>query len=435
MAETPPAELIFTRSFLIALFLSLLAWFPVQAEEDDWGDDWTEEPTGLVWNGFVEAAYGLRVSEPTEPALSTLSELRARTETHWSRDTLEVNFKADFSHDRMAHNNEFQIRDLNLAFSLGEHIDIKAGRQVLTWGTGDLIFLNDLFPKDFVSFFAGREDEYLKAPSTAVRVTLYNKLFNTDLVWTPVFEGDEFLDGERFSFYLPGLNEIGAPQPKLNANLPQTGWGNGEWALRLFKRLGAGEYALYGYRGYFKQPTARDSSGQPGYAPMNAWGFSLRHPAGTGLVSAEAVWNESRDDNDGRNPAIPNSKAKWFIGYERELVKNLTAAVQLYGEWVQHHKRAIRSSPFPAAEPEEKLTWWTLRLSYRARRDTLIWSLFSFVSPTARDYHLRPNLTWRINDAWSVSGGANLFGGSDETTLFGQLQNNSNVYLRLRRYY
>ncbi|MFW6031595.1 MAG: hypothetical protein ACOC9T_03300, partial [Myxococcota bacterium] len=32
-------------------------------------------------------------------------------------------------------------------------------------GTGDLVFLNDLFPKDWRSFLLGRDLDYLKAPS------------------------------------------------------------------------------------------------------------------------------------------------------------------------------------------------------------------------------------------------------------------------------
>ena len=61
-----------------------------------------------------------------------------------------------------------------LAIPAGCNLDVKLGRQVLTWGTGDLLFLNDLFPKDWVSFFAGRDDEYLKAPSNTLRATQYN---------------------------------------------------------------------------------------------------------------------------------------------------------------------------------------------------------------------------------------------------------------------
>ena len=41
----------------------------------------------------------------------------------------------------------------------GNAFDVKIGQQVLTWGTGDYVFLNDLFPKDYPSFFAGRSDD------------------------------------------------------------------------------------------------------------------------------------------------------------------------------------------------------------------------------------------------------------------------------------
>ncbi len=62
---------------------------------------------------------------------------------------------------------------------------ITLGRQILTWGTGDLVFINDLFPKDWVSFFIGRDVEYLKAPSDALKVSAFSSWANLDLVYTP----------------------------------------------------------------------------------------------------------------------------------------------------------------------------------------------------------------------------------------------------------
>ena len=78
---------------------------------------------------------------------------------------------------------------------------MSAGRQVLTWGTGDLLFLNDLFPKDFVSFFIGRDDEFLKAPSNSLKFSSFARAANLDLVWTPIFASDRYITGERLSFY------------------------------------------------------------------------------------------------------------------------------------------------------------------------------------------------------------------------------------------
>ena len=108
---------------------------------------------------------------------------------------------------------ELDLRDVSVSFSPLDTLDVKLGRQVLTWGTGDLVFLNDLFPKDWVSFFAGRDDEYLKAPSNSVRLTQYNPWINIDFVWTPRFTPDEYIRGNRFAFFSPFDGSIvgGAP--------------------------------------------------------------------------------------------------------------------------------------------------------------------------------------------------------------------------------
>ena len=45
---------------------------------------------------------------------------------------------------------------------------------MLTWGTGDLLFINDLFPKNWKSLAIGRDDEYLKDPSGAVKASFFH---------------------------------------------------------------------------------------------------------------------------------------------------------------------------------------------------------------------------------------------------------------------
>jgi hypothetical protein len=59
-------------------------------------------------------------------------------------------------------------------------------------------------------------------------------------------------------------------------------------------------------------------------------------------------------------------------------------------------------------------------------------SLFAFVSPTDEDFYLRPSVTWRRDDHWSFSSGLNVLGGSSDHTFFGQLEDDSNAWLRAR---
>ena len=83
------------------------------------------------------------------------------------------------------------LRQANVTFSPIELMDVKVGRQILTWGTGDLIFINDLFPKDWQSFFVGRDVEYLKAPSDAAKISLFMDWANLDIAYTPDMPLDE----------------------------------------------------------------------------------------------------------------------------------------------------------------------------------------------------------------------------------------------------
>lgn len=407
-----------------------------QWEDEDWEEDWGDEEQDLVWSGFVETGFGGRVSDELQLSSDgTLRELRWRLETEWHGDMVTVGFKADAGYDDVENNGYADLRDLTLAFKLGDDIDVKVGRQVLTWGTGDLVFLNDLFPKDFVSFFAGRDDEYLKAPGDALRVTRFADGWNIDFVWTPVFESDEYLTGKRFSFFSPLAGQNVAPRPPLSAIEPDESFDNGEFALRLFRTVEGREYALYAYHGFFKQPTALTETLEATFAPLSAIGASLRRPLGSGLVNVESSFYLSRDDRDGTDPLVPNDQLRLLAGYEWEARPNFTVGLQYYLEWTLDHDELVDNSPFPEFEPDEIRHLLTNRLTYRAGRDRHTYSLFTFYSPSDDDFYLRPSYAYRHSDRWSLTAGANLFGGDDRHTFFGQLEDASNAYLRFRFHY
>ncbi len=417
----------------VLLLLAPLVSLSQETEWNDWEDAEPENQARLEWHGFVEGAWGSRWdSDPNIDRRRTLADTRWRIETEWADDRFTVSFKGDLLYDEVAREFDPEVRDFSLAFSPVDTLDLKVGRQILTWGTGDLLFLNDLFPKDWVSFFAGREDEYLKASSDALRLTFYNTAANIDLVWSPEFDADNSIRGERFSFFSPLAGKRVAPDPHLNAIEPDHAIENGELAIRLFKNIDGIEYALYGYRGYFKQPTALTADFAPAFAPMSALGASLRRPLAAGIFNTEFAYYHSRNDENGGDWRTPNSQLRLLAGYERELVRNFTVGVQYYLEWTQDYDALRENSPYPGFEPEEYRHVLTNRLTYRAYRDKLTLSLFTFLSPSDDDYYLRPQVIYRYSDDWTLTWGANLFGGDEEHTFFGQFEDNSNTYLKVR---
>ncbi len=73
-------------------------------------------------------------------------------------------------------------------------------------------------------------------------------------------------------------------------------------------------------------------------------------------------------------------------------------------------------------------TRWTLN----TQQSNLVYSLFLFYSPSDEDYYLIPNVMYRLGDKWQFNGGANLLGGEHNYTLFGQMETNSNIYIRAK---
>lgn len=403
------------------------------AQEKDW-DDWdAAEDEQLGLQGFIEGAWGSRWQrDPLIQKRQTLGDYRLRLETQWQNDRVSLSLKGEILYDSVLDGLQTEVRNLTLAFSPLENLDIKLGQQVLTWGTGDLLFLNDLFAKSWVSFFAGRDDEYLKRPSSVLRVSWYSDYVNLDLVWMPIFTADEYLRGERFSFFSTLAEAQVAPQPPLHALKPQRNFGNAEWAARLFKTVASSEYALYVFRGYFHQPTALTQNFEATFAALTAIGASLRTNLGVGLVNVEVVYYASRDDRSGKNPYLPNDQIKFLVGYEREAKRNFTIAFQYYLERTLDYSALLENAVNPQLEVDKYRHVVTTRLSYRMHQDKLMLSIFGFYAPGDQDYYIRPTVNYRLDDRWSFAFGANVFAGTRRSTFFAQLEDSSNVYLRTR---
>nr|WP_241664549.1 DUF1302 family protein [Ningiella ruwaisensis] len=424
----------------MSLTLFILS-MPIFAQDDEWDmGDWEEETTqDYRISGFFEVAAGLRISD--DPLISkdmSLGELRAQFQFDYDLSASRLSLNADAYYDGVLDQTKIQVREAAWQGSLaniipfGEHFDLKIGQQVLTWGTGDYVFLNDLFPKDFQSFFAGRDDEYLKAPSLSAKLSGFFDLVNIDVVITPEFTPDNYINGDYFSFFSPVAGQQVAPGFDVaGERLPDSP----EYALRLFKSVQGTEYALYAYDGYHKTPNSLSETFLPSFSKLRVYGASLRTTLGKGLVNAEYAYYDSREDKNGNDPLIPNSQSRWLIGYEQELVKNLTGSLQWYLERTEDYSSLIDNSLAPEYEVARSRVWLTQRLSYRAMQQTLTLNAFNFYSSSDGDGYLKLNADYSPVDEWRLSAGLNFFYGDEPWTFFNQFEDASNMYLRFRYFY
>lgn len=396
-------------------------------------------------HGFVDYRYGSRMqTDPFEDDKS-LNEIRLQLDSVWYHDLFTAQIKADLVYDDLADNRDdidletgqgfFDLRQANVLFSPLSWMDLKFGRQVLTWGTGDLLFINDLFPKDWQSFFLGRDMEYLKAPSDALFVSLFPSFASIDIAYTPRFDADRHITGERISYW--NGSEIVGQNSDLETDQPDEWFDDDEIAVRVYRNVATYELALYGYYGFWKSPGGMDpTTGKWIFPELSVYGVSGRGPLGSGIANVEAGYYDSRQDHDGSDPFVNNSETRFLAGYEQEVIRDLTVGVQYYLEHMLDYgsyERALVAMGMPTDSSfnEDRHTF-TLRITWMLMNQNLVLGCFTRYSPSDDDLYVKPAVTYKISDIWQAEIGGNVFTGEDDYSFLAQFENNSNIYASLR---
>ena len=405
------------------------------------------QPSFAAWpqiHGFIETDYGVKLSDDdTKRDNYNLFEqrLQLRANHYFSGDNYlaqkggALSFRGDFTVDEYySGKTDFELRELNLSLTPVDFMDLKIGRQVLTWGTGDYLFINDMFSKDYVSFFTGRDDEYLKKPSDAIKASLYPKFANIDFIVIPYFTPNTIAKGDRLSFFDSFQGGITGVNSDRDIVKPPFQMSNNEYALRFYRNFGSNEGAFYFFHGFDKNPRSykNEALKQLYYEPVDVYGASLRGPFASGIGNIEFGYINSRDDSDGNIRTVENSFFKTMAGYTKDLGNDLKVGFQyMYEQRLDYSEYRDNLLPNDYRWDEYRHLI-TNRITKLFKNQTVMVSLFTFYSPSDDDGYVRSSVSYDISDQWKVTFGANLPWGEDDTTEFGQMKRNKNIYTRIR---
>ncbi len=400
-------------------------------------------PAEVYLGGFTEVTHALRVesNNALDGGLTLQNrdyprgDVRAQLRLSGSGERDEYFIRMDFLSDYALNKDvAVEIREAYLKLYVASWLDVKVGRQVATWGTGDLVFVNDLFAKDWVAFFTGQELSYLKRPQDLARLSFYKGGTTFEFLISPNYTMDNLPTGERFSIFNPFSNRTVGLADAAPVIEPAKTLGNAEIFARISGYLGSAEWALYGYRGFYGQPLGATADSMLFAPRMSSVGVSLRTSLRGVLVNAEGAIYNSEEDSQGTNPLIPNTSIRTLIGAEKSLGNDLSVSAQWIGELTTDYEAF--AAPFisnGALAPDEVRHTATLRLSKLLWYQTLRLSFFGFWGISDEDYYLRLSVEYTFSDDVKIIAGANWLGGKQVNTIFGQFQDNSNLYVRLRR--
>jgi len=416
---------------VVALSAGLTAGTFSVADAEVYIDGFTEITQAVRVESNLALDNGASFQNRNYPRGDARAQIRLSGSSEREEYFVRMDFLSDYARNK---NVSVEFREAYLKLYLADWMSVKVGRQVATWGTGDLLFVNDLFAKDWVAFFTGQELSYLKRPQDLARLSFYRGGATFEFAIAPNYTMDNLPTGERLSVYNPFLRRSVGFDSAATVIEPGRTIGNAELFARVSGYLGSNEWALYGYRGFFPQPLGATSDGKL-YAPrMSSVGASIRGSVRGLLVNAEGAIYNSEEDNKGTNPAISNTSIKGLIGAEKSLGNDLTVSAQWFGDLTTDYDAF--KAPFDSAgvaAPDELRHTVTLRVTKMLWYQTLKLSFFGYWGISEEDYYLRPSVEYTFSDNVRITVGGNVVDGQQPNTMFGQFRDNSNVYLRLRR--
>jgi hypothetical protein len=398
-------------------------------------------PSELSLHGFLQTNYSIRVNNDNPQGAKQknlmLGEERAQIKTSFysQKGKTGIFVKSDFYHDGVEEDWNLDFREGYLDF-IYDKFNLRVGRQIYTWGVGDLLFINDVFPKDWEAFYSGRPLEYLKIGVDSLKLDVYSNIVSAEVVFIPFFEPDDFPSVGRFHFFDPYPDiqnrELEAPHSAFEK------FGNIEYALRLYRYMGNFDISIYTYKGFFRAPAMKANNfNSPStisnfYPRLAVYGFSLQRGAFGGVVSGEYGYYDSLDDRRGKDAGIENAQSKFLIGYQKAFPKDFTVGIQYYGELMHQYSEYKNNLPAAFAKRKQLHQYVTLRLTKLLKYQTLKLSLFTFYGPDEEDFLFMPEISYNFSDNLLGIIGMNIFGGREDNTTFGQHKKDSNIYVTAR---
>jgi len=384
-------------------------------------------------HGFVQGNYSMNTAEDN-PGGKDLkwSEERAQIKFESAADAFSLFIKGDAFRDNIDKHSILELRE-GYADYTSEKWDARISRQVITWGVGDLLFINDVFPKDYEAFFSGRPMEYLKKGVDGAKIGIYPGFVSIELIAIPYFEPNNYPDSKRFWMYdpMPGITNR-------ETQYPYRDFHEAETALRVYRDVAGFDTSLYYYHGFSRQPSIMpDNPVIPTkltlfYPELSVYGASVQGRALDGVLSLETGYYDSRQDRHGADPMIPNSQMRYLVGYQRQLWEDFTLGLQYYSEYMQDYSAYAQNLPSGFSQEKRLHQLVSVRLTQFMIHQTLRLSFFAFYGLSDGDYLLNPEVKYNMTDSVWIALGGNVFGGGKSWSQIGQFAKDDNVYSQLR---
>lgn len=384
-----------------------------------------QEEISLKLNGFIDTYHAVRSQEPYD---FMSSRNRLRTELNLTKGNTFLFASLNAMHNSIIEDQtKIELREAFLQYST-ESWDLKAGRQIITWGIADGIRITDLIsPLDYTEFLA-RDYDDIRIPVNAFRLKYIKPSYNLEVVFTPIPEffilpvdeqnpwsfAKNFDTAYQFDFY----------------NKPDKTIKNSEYGGRFSSYLSGIDFSVSFLHTWNKMPvfnysysTNEDSVFVDAYYnKMDMLGIDLSVPISKFVLRLELAkyFGELQEINN-NNPIDKNSL-------------NFLAGLDWYpgNEWtimLQYSHKHI--SDFDnSLQVEENTSFSTLSISKNVFRSLLKLSTFSYLDLNHGGFFARTSGEYSLTDQIKLMAGYDWFYGDKGD--FSYYKDNSEYWVKAK---
>lgn len=211
------------RKGLILGFLLCIAFLPAFAQEENDG----RLHVGV--KGFIDTYHALRTASPND-WMASRSRVRGELTLEKGNAGMFVSANAVYN-SRLKDQSGFFLREAYLYYNQSG-LDIRAGRQIMTWGVADAMRITDIIsPMDFTEFLTQDYDD-IRIPVNGIRVKYTRPKWNAEAIVIPVSSFYE-LSTDRDNPWAVSLPGVTIPYSINLDGMPKKQFGNVEYGGRI----------------------------------------------------------------------------------------------------------------------------------------------------------------------------------------------------------
>ena len=401
---------------LASLAIAIFICTDIYAQTSDWS-------VGV--KGFVDTYHAMRTENPND---LMASRSRVRGELTMKHDNVGAFVSANLIHNAIVEaKTGLHMRECFVTYA-DDNWDIRAGRQIITWGLADALRLTDVVsPMEYTEFLAEDYDD-IRVPVNGLRARYSRSSWSAEVVALPIssFYILPTDDDNPWSINLPDAT---LPYIINTGNEPQKKIVNGEIGGRLMFFMSGIDFSFSALRTWNKMPVfttnvVNDTLSALGhYKRLTMLGTDISVPISKIVLRAEVAeyLDEAQTPVFGTDVQCANS-FNALIGIDWYAGNDWSLSAQYAHKSIASHSALISTYKNSGTA--------TVRIAKELFNNALSVQTFAYIDVTCGGIYNRLSADYSVTDQLHCIVGYDLFGA--DKGMFAMYADNSEVWLRVK---